>query len=147
MIGIVAGGRRGGAQEDMNGDKKILIIEPDGAVAREMLDFFLAEDYSIDVCRDLLEAVELLKNESYDCAIVDVDLPGLKGSDAVRIIKALGPKMRVIVTAKRNSRELEAEVRRQDIFYYYISSFDRRELKLAVRGVFEKLGKLARLQH
>jgi DNA-binding response OmpR family regulator len=37
---------------------------------------------------------------------------------------------------------LEAEVRKEDIFYYYIKSFDREELMAAVRDAFKKMGKI-----
>jgi len=53
------------------------------------------------------------------------------------------------MTATENTMDLEAKVRKQDIFYYYIKSFDREELMEAIRDVFKKMGKVkeARKMH
>jgi len=44
----------------------------------------------------------------------------------------------VILTARANTKELEAKVRAQDIFYYYIKSFKGEELLMAVNNLFRK---------
>ena len=67
----------------------------------------------------------------------------MKGYEAVSILKAIDPKVQIIMTAAKNSMDLEVEVRKQDIFYYYIKSFDREELKEAVRDVFRKVRVIA----
>ena len=72
---------------------------------------------------------------------MDVNLPEMKGYLAVSILKAIDPKLQIIMTASENTKELEANVRKQDIFYYYIKSFDSKELKEAVWDVFKKTGK------
>jgi len=62
--------------------------------------------------------------------------------DSISILKTIDPSVQVIMTAAENTAELEAEVRKQDIFYYHIKSFDREELIEAVRDVFKKTAKL-----
>ena len=66
--------------------------------------------------------------------VVDVDLPEMKGYEAVPILKAIQPRAKVIMTARSNSKELESKVRRQDVFYYHIKSFNASELASAVSG-------------
>ena len=122
--------------------KKILIVEPDNKDAWELFSLFSDEDYDLELSRSFAEAVKEVNNVKFDCVIMDVNLPDIKGYEAVPIIKTIDSKIQIIITADRNTKELEAKVRKQDVFYYYIKSFDRRELKLAVRGVFEQLGKI-----
>ena len=124
----------------MNKTKKILIVETDGKFIQELLALFAYEDYDIEISRNFTNAIERIKNVKFDCAIMDVNLAEIKGYEAVPIIKTIDPKIHIIMTSKKNTKELEAEVRRKDIFYYYIQSFDLDELKLAVYSVFEKLG-------
>jgi hypothetical protein len=40
------------------------------------------------------------------------------------------------MTTQKNTRELEAKVREQDIFFYFIKSFGKDELKLAIHNAF-----------
>ena len=126
----------------MNKSRKILIVEPDNEDAWKLFRLFADEDYDLEICKSFAEAVEKVRDVRFDCVIMDVNLPDIKGYEAVPIMKTLDPAIQIIVTANQNTRELEADIRKQDVFYYYIKSFDRHELKLAVRDVFKKSGKL-----
>jgi hypothetical protein len=42
------------------------------------------------------------------------------------------------MTTKKNTKRLEAKVREQNIFFYFIKSFGKEELKLAIRNAFSK---------
>jgi len=95
----------------------------------------LRSGFEVESCGCLQEAVERIKNIDFDCIVMDVDIPKIKGYDAVSILKAVDPCLKIIMTSERNDLELEKEVRKQDISYYHIKSFDRRELVEAVRGV------------
>jgi len=124
------------------GLRKILIVDPDTEAARELSSLLVDEGYDVETSKGLTEAVERINDVKFDCIIMDVDLPEMKGYKAVPILKAIDPKVQIIMTVAENTVELEVKVRRQDIFYYYIKSFDREELKEAVRDVFKRLGKV-----
>ncbi len=126
----------------MDTRKRILIIDPDTKTREEYLFFFRTEGYEVETSSGITCAVEKIKNVGFDCIIMDVHLLEMKGYEAVQIVKTIDPKIQVILTAAKNTKELEVKVREQDIFYYYIKSFDKEELKLAVNGVFKKLGKV-----
>ncbi len=122
--------------------KRILIVDPDNESARR-LAFFLAEGgYDVERSDCISTMAERIRDAQFDCVLMDVDLPEMPGYKAVSILKTIDPRVQVIMTAAANTAELESEVRKQDIFYYYIKSFDREELMAAVRDVFKKLGKV-----
>ena len=62
----------------------------------------------------------------------------MKGYEAVPILKNLKPEIKIIMTTQKNTKELEAKVRSQNIFFYFIKSFDKDELKLAIFNAFKK---------
>jgi len=124
------------------GSKRILIVDPDSEVARELAFLFIEERYDVETSDSISAMAERIRDAQFDCVIMDVDLPEMPGYKAVSILKTIDPKIQVIMTAAMNTVELEAEVRKQDIFYYYIKSFDREELMAAVRDVFKKVGKV-----
>jgi len=125
----------------MDINKKVLIVEPDIKYARELFEIFVDEDYDLILSRSFTDAVKKLEAVKFDCIIMDVNLSDMKGYEAVPIMKKIDPKIQIIMIADQNTRELEAEVRKQDVFYYYIKSFESCELKLAVCGIFDKLRK------
>lgn len=124
------------------GSKRILIVDPDNEAAQELAFLFFGEGYDVETSGSLGAMAERIRDVRFDCVIMDVDLPEMPGHKAVAIVKTIDPKIQVIVTAAHNTVDLEAEVRKQDIFYYYIKSFDRTELMAAVQDVFKKAGKL-----
>ncbi len=118
-----------------------MIIDADSKATGELSSLFIDEGCDVEVCGNIKDAAENINNVKFDCVIMDVDLPDMEGYKAVPILKTIDPKVQIIMTAAKNTVELEERVRKQDIFYYYIKSFDREELKEAVRNVFKKLGK------
>jgi DNA-binding response OmpR family regulator len=122
--------------------KRILIIDPDSRAKEETRVLLASDDCEVDTCCGITDGVEKIKDVYFDCIIMDVHLPEMKGYEAVHILKTIHPKTYIIVTTAENTRELEIRVREQDIFYYYIKSFDREELRAAVHNVFEKIGKV-----
>ena len=66
---------------------------------------------------------------------MNTKLPEIMGSEAVPVLKAIDPALKIIMMADENTMEIEKEVRKQDVFYYYIKSFDRTELELAVSEI------------
>lgn len=122
--------------------KRILIIDPDPKTKEETRVLLTSDDYEVDTCCGITDGVEKVKDIHFDCIIMDVHLPEMRGYEAVHILKTIQPKVTIIMTAAENTRELEVRVREQEIFYYYIKSFDREELRVAVHNVFEKIGKV-----
>ena len=118
--------------------KRILIIDSDSAAVYELFAVFVRQGYEVETSQCVREAAQRIKDVKFGCIILDVDLPKMKGYDAVSILKAIDPEIQIIMTSKDNNMDLEVEVRKQDIFYYYIKSFDREELVEAVRDVFQK---------
>jgi len=102
-------------------EKRILIIDPDGRDRKEMTMFLQKENFNVETGKGLPEAIKKVSEGCFNCLIMDVNLPEMKGYEAVSIIKSM-----------------EAKVREQDIFFYFIKSFGKEELKLAIHNAFSK---------
>ena len=125
---------------------RILIVEPDPKTAQELLVLFQSADerfeggrYEIEMATCVSQAVELAQTISFDCIIMDVELPEMKGYEATGLVRTTNKLPPIILTADNNTPETEAKVREQDVFYYHVRAFGPDELKLAVRSIFEKL--------
>ena len=117
-------------------DKQILIIDPNYDERMVMASFLRSENYAVDTGSSLTDAIKKLSHNSVSCMILDVDLPEMKGYEAVSILKNINPALKIIMTTKSNTRDLEAKVREQDIFFYFIKSFGKDELKMAIHNAF-----------
>ncbi|MDH4270838.1 MAG: response regulator [Candidatus Aminicenantes bacterium] len=120
----------------MASEKRILIIDPDPWARRDLAHFLKKDGYTLETGKNLSEAIKKVAEGEFDCLVMDIDLPEMKGYEAVPIIKNLDPGLRIILTTKQNDKRREAKARAQDIFYYFIKSFGKDELRLAVKNVF-----------
>lgn len=69
--------------------KKILIIEDDVAILELLLTIFnLFDDYQILCSRDGEEALRIVKEDTPDIILLDMQIPKINGNDLCRIIKS-----------------------------------------------------------
>ena len=116
----------------------ILIIDPNHDERTVMASFLRSEGYEVANGSNLADAIKMLSSNTVPCVILDVDLPDVKGYEAVSILKNMNPDIKIIMTTQKNTKELEAKVRAQDIFFYFIKSFGKDELRLAIQNAFNK---------
>jgi len=119
-------------------ERRLLVIEPDPRVRKTLAEALRDASYGLETARNLSEAIKKIPGGGFSCLVMDVDLPEMKGYEAVPVLKNLDPGLKIIMTTRRNSKKLEARVRREDIFFYFIKSFGYEELKLAVTSAFNK---------
>jgi len=118
--------------------RRILIIDPNYTERTVMAAFLRSENFTVETGTGLKDAVQKFSESCYDCLLMDVNLPEMKGYEAVPILKNIDPKIKVIMTTKKNTKSLESKVREQDIFFYFIKSFGKEELKLAINNAFNE---------
>lgn len=81
--------------------------------------------HQVTVCPDGETAIAALENETFDCVLVDLDMPGKSGIDVIEAAKALYPDIEaVIMTGKPTEQSAIAAIK---------------------HGVFDYLGKPTRL--
>lgn len=120
--------------------KRVLIVDTDKYVRVKFSLLLKDTECEVESVETIPEAVKRMKEEYFDCVILDVETHNARGYEAIAIIRAVSPDTEVIATTSENSRKLETRTREQGIFYYYIKSFDPEELKQAVRNVLSKHG-------
>jgi len=113
-------------------NKDILIIDQDTITGKKYQLMFQRLGFTAETCSGLSVAVQKMKSRKFNCVIIDVDLPEMKGYNAIKLVRILDPQVKIIVTASNNTKELETKVREQNVFFYYIKSFEIEELKMAV---------------
>lgn len=118
-------------------EKEILIIDPDTTERTIMAAYLRSENFRVETGKGLRDAVKKISKCCFGCLIMDVNLPEMKGYEAVPILKKIDPKIKIIMTTKKNNKKLEAKVREQDILFYFIKSFGKEELKLAINNAFK----------
>ena len=96
----------------------------------------MEQDYHVETGTGISDALNKITGHKFNCLIMDVHLPGMKGYEFVPILKNMDSNLKIIITTKKNTKKLETKVREQDVFYYFIKSFGKDELIMAINNVF-----------
>jgi len=110
----------------------VLVLDVDEAAREATARLLERHGFQVKAAGSADMGLLLMEAERFSCAVVDVELEGMDGLDAIPILRARVPGLPIIVTAARNTREQEARVRQRDIVYYHVKGFDRDELARAV---------------
>ena len=74
--------------------------------------------HEVTVCPDGLTAVAALELNTFDCILVDLDMPGLKGIDVIARTKELSPDTEAVVLTGKSSLETAIAALRHGAFDY-----------------------------
>ena len=114
---------------------KLLIIEDEASLQELMTATLKKEGYVVENAMDYNEAIDKLGAYSYDCVLLDLNLPGGNGLDILEHIKKRCSKLNVIIISARDS--IDDKVRGLDLGAddYLAKPFHLAELSARIRSV------------
>ncbi len=90
---------------------KVLVVDDSEAI-RDLLGIFLKKrGFDVIAAPDGNSAVELVRQQRPQVALIDMRLPDIDGLEVLRRIKQLDPAVRVILLSGLSSPEIEEEAR------------------------------------
>jgi len=94
--------------------------------------------HDVTVCPDGATAVAAIKVNSYDCILVDLDMPGLSGIEVIAKCKELSPQTDAVVLTGKSSLETAVSALRHGAFDYLTKPCKLVELQALLKRVAEK---------
>jgi two-component system NtrC family response regulator len=94
--------------------------------------------HEVTVCPDGLTAAAALERNTYDCILVDLDMPGLTGIQVIAKAKGLSPDTEAIVLTGKSSLDTAVSALRQGAFDYLTKPCKLAELDALLNRVAEK---------
>lgn len=94
--------------------------------------------HEVTVCPDGLTAVVALEMNSYDCVMVDLDMPELSGIEVIAKAKALSPDTECIIMTGKSSLETAVAALRHGVFDYLTKPCKLIELQSLLERVADK---------
>lgn len=101
----------------------ILIIEDDESM-RDTIETLLKKEYRIIKAANGKEALEELKEKEFQIALIDIQLPDIRGTEILKTIKRERPDMECIMMSVINDAETAAECFKDGALDYLTKEFD-----------------------
>ncbi|HVR43120.1 MAG TPA: sigma-54 dependent transcriptional regulator [Thermoanaerobaculia bacterium] len=117
---------------------KVLIID-DEEVLREVLEAVLRrEGFDVLLAATGEEGLALLDGEDVDLIILDMMLPGMSGTEVLRVIKETDPDIPVVIITAYSSIDGAIDAMKHGAFHYIPKPFKNEEVVLTVNKALEQ---------
>ncbi len=114
---------------------RILLVEDDHLLARTMLDMLREDQNTVDWLDDGQQALNALRDEHFDLAILDLTLPRVDGLDIVRRSRQKGNQTPIIILTARADLDEKLQGLDAGADDYLTKPFAMSELKARIRAV------------
>ena len=117
---------------------RILVVEDEPLLLEAIVDGLRIYGYAVDTCSDGESAYEQLFVESYDLAVLDLNLPKMDGLSVLEKIRAEKPELKILILSARST--VADKVKGLDLGAndYLAKPFDFAELTARIRSLLKR---------
>lgn len=117
---------------------KLLIVEDEVSLQELMTGSLKKEGFIVENVFDYASAVDKIGVYSYDCVLLDINLPDGSGFDLLRDMKSSGNRMNVIIISARDSIDDKVKGLELGADDYLAKPFHLAELSARIRSVVRR---------
>jgi DNA-binding response OmpR family regulator len=118
--------------------KKILIIEDDPDLNKNIKEAFIDEQMEADVAFDGFIAEKFLKKNTYDCVILDINLPGKNGYDICTDFRKSNSSTPILMLTAFDELEDKVQGFNSGTDDYLTKPFYMKELLMRVQALIKR---------
>ncbi|MDT8440283.1 MAG: sigma-54 dependent transcriptional regulator [Desulfuromonadales bacterium] len=117
---------------------RILVVDDEQSM-RDFLSIMLhREGYQVEVANDGAQAVQHLRQHSFDLVISDMKMPRMNGLELLTHIKERTPETVVLMMTAFSTTEEAVEAMKQGAYDYITKPFRNEEIRLIVKNALER---------
>jgi response regulator RpfG family c-di-GMP phosphodiesterase len=118
---------------------KVLLVDDDPFALRSMAEVLEGESYQVVTATSGSDAIELLKQGSFDLVVADLKMPEVDGLEVLRQAREIAPQAVVLILTGYASLESAIEALRQGAYDYLVKPCSDHELKLRIERGLERV--------
>jgi CheY-like chemotaxis protein len=115
---------------------RVLIVDDESIVRMCCERSLLETDYDTTCVSNAFEALERLKNESFDVIVTDLKMPDMDGLEFIHVLKRTWGDVKVILTTGYATDEARQQTRELNVGYLP-KPFNPDELKQAISNILK----------
>jgi len=117
--------------------RKLLILDDDRDILDALHDFFADDELELFLENDGESALERVKKEHPDVALIDITLPKKSGLEILREIKAIDPRICVIIMTGYRTTQNAIEAMKHGAYDYLTKPLDFKNLETVIDKAFQ----------
>lgn len=107
----------------------VLIAHRSALFTDDLTDRIRSWGHTVEACHDTSAAARLMRNSTFDLALLDVGLTGGPGEQVIASVKAQQPDIKIVALSDSTSRKLQTRIREKGIIYYMLVPSEITHLK------------------
>jgi CheY-like chemotaxis protein len=116
------------------GERRVLLVDDEPALARVFARALAAEGFEVDVAQDGVEALNRLMAEPYDIVVTDICMPRMGGLRLLEAIRRSRPDVPVVLMTAQLDPQTYERARELGSVRYLLKPFKLDQLANAVRS-------------
>ena len=125
---------------------RILVVDDESAIRRALRPPLLELGFQVAEASRGEEALQLLRAGTYDVVLLDVNMPGIGGIETLRRIRAVAPRLPILMLTVRDQEEDKVEALELGADDYVTKPFSTRELIARIRAAVRRMRAPARAE-
>ena len=125
---------------------RILLVDDESAIRRALRPPLLELGFQVVEASRGEEALQMLRSSAFDAVLLDVNMPGIGGIETLRRMRALAPRMPILMLTVRDAEEEKVVALELGADDYVTKPFSTRELIARIRTAIRRVQAPARAE-
>jgi len=117
---------------------KILIVDDDQKLLLSLKENLILKDYSVDTLSNGNNLKSVLNNNNYNCVLLDVKIPGIRGERLLEIIQQEDPSLPVIMISGQSNIDTAVLCIKKGAYDFIEKPIDPEKLFISIKNAIEK---------
>jgi len=126
------------SEQDQSKGTKILLVDDEEGYVSVLAKRLSKRNFQVKTALSGREAIRILRNESFDLAVLDLKMEDMDGIEVLKVFKAMEPQMPVIILTGHGSETAAREGMEYGAFDYLVKPCDLSELVVRIRQACAK---------
>ncbi len=118
---------------------RILVVDDESAIRRALRPPLLELGFQVTEASRGEEAIQMLRTTACDVVLLDINMPGIGGIETLRRIRAVAPRLPILMLTVRDGEEEKVEALELGADDYVTKPFSTRELIARIRTAVRRV--------
>ena len=120
-------------------DKDCILVVDDELLIRDLLfEFFTAKGYTVMLAENGRKAIEIVRSDPFDVALIDLRMPGIDGMKVIEEIRQVSQEVPIIIMTGYPSFNSAIKALRERVYDYIVKPFQVPHLALVVERAIKE---------
>lgn len=117
---------------------KILWIDDEIELLKPHVMFLEKKGYETQMINNAIDALEIIPHENFDAVLIDENMPGMGGLEALQKIKEIKPQLPIVMITKNEEEHIMEEAIGAHIADYLIKPVNPNQILLSLKKILDR---------